>query len=108
MIAASAAFKLTQFSCLPSGSDPFYLAQSYGKQSEVALVFIQCIESQRNTCVYITAILQLCEHTITALPSKLSQFCKKGGSGYTAELKQQKGTDLLRQNIYSWKLSTES
>lgn len=63
MIAAGAAFKLTQFSCLPPGSDPFHLAQSYGKQSE-ELVSIQCTESQRNTWVYIPATLQLCEQTV--------------------------------------------
>lgn len=64
MIAAGAAFKLTQFS-LPPGSDPFYLAQSYGRQSEVEeFVSIQCIETQRNTWAYITATLQLCEQTI--------------------------------------------
>lgn len=109
MIAAGAAFKLTQFSFLPPGSDPFYLAQSYGKQSEVELVSIQCIESQRNTCIYITATLQLCEQTNNSPPSKLSKFCKKMGSGYIAELKQQqKGTNLLRQNVCSWKLSMES
>lgn len=66
MVAAGAAFKLTKFSCLPSGRDPFFfLAQSYGKQSEVKeLVSIQCIQSQRNTLVYIAATLQLCGQII--------------------------------------------
>lgn len=65
MVASGAAFKLTKLSCLPPGSDPFFLAQSYGKQSEVEeLVFIQCIQRQRNTWFYIAAILQLCGQMI--------------------------------------------
>lgn len=94
MIAAGAAFKLTKFSCLSPGNDPFFLAQSYGKQSEVEeLVIVLCIQSQRNTWFYIAATLQLCGQIINySFSFKIISFVK---NGFWAELSLDMKTKVL-------------